>query len=262
MRTLLTILFLLPIICFSQPKLFVRDGFEASNWLNHWDAAELNSLSKAERSDSTTQTGRYSLRFEINKSGTSNVRSEIRTKVFPTMYMDLWTEFSLYIPNDFARDSVDETFMQYHEYPDFNLGEDYRSPPISLRIRKDSFICVILSAASAVNTNLTLDSNRTFNLGKVQKGAWMTWRIYTKFRYTNTGITKVWRNDTLVLDKTNYANYYNDQKGPYLKFGIYKPDWSSGNPSSVLTKRILFLDNITVGDKPIISKKIFQPWAD
>ncbi|MGN6438385.1 MAG: polysaccharide lyase [Agriterribacter sp.] len=245
-------------------KLFITDSFEASNWLNNWEGSEVPAGSFIERSDSFAVDGTYSLRFESNKNGTTNRRTEILAGVETSINIDRVYEFSLYIPNYYRRDSVDDTINQLHDYPDFSLGEDYRSPAISIRIRQDSFYCVILSAAAPVNTNLTLDSNRSFNLGPIFRGQWMRWKLRARLSYVNTGITQIWRNDTLVLDKTGYANYYNDIRGPYAKFGIYTPDWGSVNFSSVVTQKVLYFDNISitrlVAGREVFKKKLFQEW--
>jgi hypothetical protein len=51
-------------------------------------------------------------------------------------------------------------------------------------------------------------------------GQWYDFVINVKWSYGADGFLKIWKNGVLIMDRTG-GNCFNDDKGPFLKFGIY-----------------------------------------
>lgn len=177
------------------------------------------------------RSGRSSGRFELKKSDTStwpNVRSEIYMPSWG--HTEFWIGFSFYSPTVVTGDLNRHIWAQAHGTDDPG-GETARSPCFGLEVEADSFKCKIVWASKAIqnNGNNDKDGEKVFNLGKYTPGVWIDWVIHVKFSYTTTGVTEIWRDGVKVMDWQNQPNGYNDQIGPYWKFGIYKWPWQGGH---------------------------------
>jgi len=71
-------------------------------------------------------------------------------------------------------------------------------------------------------------------MGNIEKGKWTG--ISYKWSHKPDGLLEVWKDGKLVVRKTG-PNTYNDEKGPFLKMGIYKPHWKSKPKRSKTTKQ-------------------------
>ena len=102
-------------------------------------------------------------------------------------------------------------------------------------------------ADSAINTNATVSGIKYFDLGNFEVDVWTDWVFHIFFSYKNNGVIQVWKNDKLML---NYSgpNYYNDQKGPYFKIGIYKSQWMLKKSRSIVNQRVFFVDDVKISN--------------
>ncbi|MGN6491170.1 MAG: polysaccharide lyase [Agriterribacter sp.] len=227
-------------------KVYVKDSFEDSDLTLRWDNIEAIA-GAVTRSDSVQADGNYSARIDITKSGTSIVRAEfVQQTEYRMQGMKRWYTFSVYIPSNWIYDKIYEVIFQLHETPDWSLGEDWRSPPIALLVDSNQFRVDIRSASAPLNTNATIDSAVFIRIGDINRGQWTHFKVYAELAYDNTGVLRIWKNGSLVLNRDHHPNYYNDLIGPFAKFGIYKPDWGSVNSSSIVTRRILYYDNVSI----------------
>ena len=71
--------------------------------------------------------------------------------------------------------------------------------------------------------------------------------FHVKWSHKSDGLLEVWKDGKLVVRKTG-PNTYNDKRGPFLKMGIYKPQWKSKPELSKVTKRVIYFDEVRVGD--------------
>ena len=61
-------------------------------------------------------------------------------------------------------------------------------------------------------------------LGTIQKGVWNRVVLNFKTSYNSDGFYRVYINGNMDF---NYEGpiFFNDEAGPYIKFGLYKPSW-------------------------------------
>ncbi|WP_082886270.1 polysaccharide lyase [Flavisolibacter tropicus] len=232
-------------------SILLESKFENENAFSQW-SLEVCRKDAITVSKVVSRKGKYSLRFEFSKSDplqyNGYVRAELKQDFKTDETGENWYGFSHYLPKDFVADPVPEVIAQWHEIPDKQLGEDWRSPPISLEIKNDHYFIKVLWASNPVNTNRTKDGELFYDLGPVDKSKWTDWVFHIKFRYDSTGILEVWKNKEKVLFREG-PNSYNDQRFPYFKVGIYKWGWAGGGKRSPESTRILYFDEIRVGDR-------------
>lgn len=197
------------------------------------------------------KTGKKSLRFELNDTDSDvegGKRSEMIFRREETPNIERWYKFNTYFSSDYGIDSLPEIIAQWHEVPDWNLGESWRSPPVSLQIKDGFWYVVIIWASEKVNTYKSISGQKKIKIGKVETGSWDEWVFHIKFSYQNKGRIQLWRKGKLVLDY-NGPNYYNDEVGPYFKMGIYKWEWNSNNINRSIHKRVLYIDDVIIGNE-------------
>lgn len=200
-----------------------------------------------------SKTGINSLRFELNDTDSDvagGKRSEIifHQEKYPNI--DRWYKFNTYFSSDYGIDSIPEIIAQWHEIPDWDIGESWRSPPISLQTRNGFWYVVVLWASEKVNSNKSISGQKIFKIGKVKTANWDEWVFHIKFSYSKSGRIQLWRKDKLVLDY-NGPNYYNDEVGPYFKMGIYKWEWNSYDIKRTTHKRVLYVDDVIIGNENV-----------
>lgn len=228
-----------------------QSNFETADDLSRW-TKEVCRPDAITLSDKVARKGRYSARFEFKKEDALLYKGFVRAELKQNFSIDTtgenWYGFSNFFPDDYISDPFPEVVAQWHEVPDWDLGETWRSPPISLEIRNDHYYVKVMWASAPVNTNRTKDGEIYYDLGAVDKNIWNDWVFHIKFSYTSTGILEVWKNKTNVVTR-NGPNSYNDQHWPYFKLGIYKWAWSKGGAGSPEDERVLYVDEVRVGDR-------------
>ena len=135
----------------------------------------------------------------------------------------------------------------------FDEGEDWRSPPMAVRLAEDRWHISGHYAPQRINTNRNRKRSFSKTLGAVRKGAWTDWVFHIRWDYrekADGGRVEVWQQVDgegyeKVIDYTGPIGY-NDARGVYLKWGIYKYPWKreKGNQSP----RVHFYDEIKIGD--------------
>lgn len=248
-----TVISLLLINSTSALTLF-KETFESGK-LSDWGLEGAYSTS-IEVVTSPVRSGKSATKFTLNRTDplvAGNKRAEIKKKgKFANVGKEFWYGFSMYVPTYWETDALSsEILAQLHDQPDTDLGKTWRSPQVSLGIKGEQWYLrnrwdsepktIINSLNSKVNIN-------DFDLGLVKKGAWTDWVVHAKWSYGADGILEIWKDGVRVV-QYNGPNAYNDQKSPYWKFGVYKPDWKKPNyGGSVVTSRTIFLDNVKFGD--------------
>lgn len=194
--------------------------------------------------------GQPALRFELNKKDeavSNGKRSEIATPPEISPNVERYYSFSIFLPNDFETDTIPEIVAQWHAQPDFSSGETWRSPPIALSTRNGHWRLTIRWATDSVNTNKTVSGIKSVDLGAYEKNKWIDWQFHIKFSCKDDGLIEVWKNKASVFTRKG-PNYYNDKKGPFFKFGIYKWAWMNKNLSSAITRRVLYFSDVNIAD--------------
>lgn len=198
--------------------------------------------------EQTRIAGGSSAKFNFKKTDVTTyayVRAELH--LGSQSEAEQWFGFSTYLPSDFVTDPLPEIICQWHEIPDFDLGETWRSPPIGFGIENGNYYLKVLWAAAAVNTNASKDGERTVYLGAVTKSAWVDFAFHINFKYNSTGIIEIWKNK--VKWYTLYGpNSFNDIYYPYFKIGIYKWGWDGFAEFSPESERTLYHDEVRIGN--------------
>ncbi|WP_197088617.1 polysaccharide lyase [Rufibacter radiotolerans] len=207
-----------------------------------WDYA-LNYVSKP------VFRGKRAARFEIRKDQPlvqNGKRSEI-TVVGAVTNKHRWYSFAAYFPADgFVKDTEREVICQWHQRPDYHLGEKAASPATSLRVNKDRFVLDTGFNAEQVSTGVTEESRKKIDLGPVTKDTWHEFVFHFIHSYGPDGLVEVWHNGTKVVSQKG-GNMYNSAAMPKWKIGLYKAAFKTDK--STVTRRVIYLDNIRVGNE-------------
>lgn len=207
-----------------------------------------------QQSDSTARAGQFSARFELRKTDPlvfNGVRSEIHLGADPTLNVERWYGFSIFLPPTYRPDTEPEILAQWHETPDFDRGETWRSPPVALFSENGKWRLHILWATDTVNTNQTRSGEKYIELDTCKTGVWTDWVFHIKFSWQNDGLIDVYKNGSLFRSIEG-PNAYNDKHGTYFKLGIYKWVWMPKNipkSHSVVNQRVVYYDEVRVGNE-------------
>jgi hypothetical protein len=200
-------------------------------------------------------SGAKSARFELRDTDpmiSSGTRSEV-TIVKDAIKKEMWYSFAAFFPaDDFAMDSGDEIISQWHQAPDSHLGEDSQSPATHLVIKNDRFILDTGYNNKRISNEVIPESREKIDLGLVTKDRWHQFVFHFIHSYEADGLIEIWHNGKKILTHTG-GNMYNNEDMPKWKLGIYKWKWN-GHETTDTRKRVLYFDNIKVGDKQVSLK--------
>jgi len=222
---------------YSRDSYFVNDGFDNANvnTSQGWNGNEscVNNHSFIINQDYARE-GNYALRTQLlsgDCSVASGNRSEIKTVPIEANAA-YWYGFSIYVPAEntypvTANNSNWNIPVQWHDYPDFDIGEPYVSPSHAFEIINNTWYISIRNDSRRNTTSSPAVSNYT-SLGFVNRNQWTDWVVYINASYGKDGITTIWRNGYLVFNRTG-GNAYNDSIGTYFKAGIYRGPHASEN---------------------------------
>ena len=140
---------------------------------------------------------------------------------------DTWYSFSAYFPTDgYEFDSEREVINQWYQDG---------SPATSIRTQEDRFL---------LESGNTMDTREQYDLGPITKNTWHEFVLHFIHSYGSDGLIEIWHNGTKVLT-VNGGNMYDDVL-PKWKIGLYKAAFKTDN--SLVTKRVIYFDNIRVGN--------------
>ncbi|NID12290.1 polysaccharide lyase [Fibrivirga algicola] len=215
--------------------------------------AETCCAHSVQRSDSIRRAGTYSGRFELQKTDpiiANGSRSEVRYKPDSSLRVERWYGFSVFLPTDYKPDPDPEIIAQWHEVPDVQLGETWRSPPIALFSENGLWRLHVIWAKEPVNTNQTRSGDKFIELGAVEPGVWTDWVFHIRFSWLDDGLIEVYQQGRLLASFPG-PNAYNDKSGTYFKAGLYKWGWMPKNDrgGSTTTKRVVYFDEIRIGNE-------------
>lgn len=224
-------------------------AFEDASAFNGWSLETCRPTALTISHEVTPRKGNGMARFEFAKSDVTNYNGYVRAEIHRESPTDAehWYAFSNYLPTDFVSDPMAENIAQWHEVPDWDKGENWRSPPIALGIVNDRYYVKIMWAAAPVNTNNTKDGEKDVDLGPVDKGKWNDFVFHIKFSYTSSGILEIYKNKVKIFSLYG-PNSYNDEVYPYFKLGIYKWGWNGWASYSPESKRVLYMDEVRIGN--------------
>ncbi|WP_278381520.1 heparin lyase I family protein [Pseudoalteromonas distincta] len=127
------------------------------------------------------------------------------------------------------------SIFQIHSFPDLSLGERWRCPILSVEVYKgrlrifsrgDDKQVSLLKKGTCASSQNSISSRLILDNYGLEAGEKYKLNINGFFSYTKKGFLQVKINDVLQNEVVG-PNAFNDRRGPYLKFGIYKPtSWS------------------------------------
>lgn len=231
------------------------DSFE-NNLSNIWSKEMSNTSYSGALSTNYSVDGNYSYRIELHK-GDSLPRSEIKLNSEQPLEEHIY-KFNILLPKGTEEDykidpNSSEILAQWHNTPDQN--EPWTSPPLALRTKNGHYYLDRLwdDAQISSNTGIYRKGNyATYDLGSYEgdKGKFVEWKFHVKWGWlaSQKPILEVYKNGVKILDCSGKPNTTNDKKGVYMKLGIYKWEWGPSYTvtPSILTKRVVYYDNVTI----------------
>jgi len=199
--------------------------------------------------DPTNQVAKFELRKDDPEVGLGR-RSEVRASSDP-IGSERWYAFRVMLEPGYQNDPTSsEIVAQWHDVPDRNLGENYRNPPLSLVVRNGNWRVRSRWDSKPLTVDNTPEGSAIVWEGAYQSGVWTDWVFHVKWSSGTDGLVEVWKDGAKVGTQQGPSTY-NDQIGPYFKYGMYKSDWNSSvnpTPSIITTPRISYFDEVRVGD--------------
>ena len=196
--------------------------------------------------------GHSAVRFAVRRAPNS-FRSEISLPHEPG-FQERWYGDRIFVPQDWVVDpsrAVD-IVMQWHAIPG-NWKATFPNLEISIG-NTNWFIRQSYGSAQTkpTRTQKILDD-------PVQPGSWVVWVIHAKWSPRDDGLLQIWKDGKSVLDLkgTNVYATIGEEYTPYLKTGIYRPEWNLANPARqmafdketpVATNKVIYVTDVKIGN--------------
>jgi hypothetical protein len=162
-------------------------------------------------------------------------------------YEEYWFGFSLFLPRDYSV-NVGAIHFQVHGNPNSDVHEAHRNPMFALatgtRSRNWTMHVRGDPRRNITYVNRTYEWDTAVDLGPMRLGEWEHFVYHTKFSFAADGFVELWRNGkSFAVPDTGTA--YNDDEGPYFKFGIYEAGWGGKQglhppPADESTSTVIF----------------------
>jgi hypothetical protein len=169
-------------------------------------------------------------------------------------YEEYWFGFSLFLPSDYSV-GVGSIHFQVHGNPNADVHEAHRNPMFALLTDGPSGSWQMKargdSRRNITRANRTYEWDHTADLGPARPGEWEHFVYHTRYNFTGGGMIKLWRNGKKLVSLAETGTAYDDDKGPYFKFGIYAPSWGEmpSPPPANASTNILVIGGLKQGDK-------------
>lgn len=199
------------------------------------------------------RAGGHAVRFAVRRAPNS-FRSEIALPHEPG-FQERWYGERIFVPQDWIFDPTRgvDIVMQWHAIPG-NWRPTY--PNLEISIGNTHWI-VRQSYGSAqtkpTRTQKILDD-------PVKPGSWVAWVIHAKWSAGDDGLLQIWKDGKPVVDLKG-PNVYSTigvEYTPYLKTGIYRPEWNLTTPERqkafddekpVATNKVVYATDIKIGNE-------------
>ena len=140
------------------------------------------------------------------------------------------------------------SIFQVHSFPDLSLGEHWRCPIISVEVNRGKFRIFnrwddkqlsLLKRGTCASSQNSISGRLILDDFDLEEGRKYQFNISGYFSFSEKGFLKVSINN--ILQSESYGpNAFNDKRGPYFKFGIYKPTtWSDAKKYTYVYENIV-----------------------
>lgn len=163
---------------------------------------------------------------------------------FFEQHREYWVGASVFLPDDgsYEFDSQPDTLLQIHGLAD-DCDAGRRPPPGALKGEGGRWVWHVRWEPERCGERAPVGSELV-DMGAQERGRWTDFVMRFVFSHEADGITQIWRDGELVVDRVGTANHYDNDRGPYLKIGFYKPRWLV-DPTDV-TRRTAYYDAVRV----------------
>ncbi|MBU6953472.1 polysaccharide lyase [Hahella sp. HN01] len=175
--------------------------------------------------------GRYTAKFEIKegdifiKDGEKDgFRAELKDPIRARMNETYWYSFSMFIPRDFPVHKNRLVLGQWHAESDSEQEDSLgRSPVLSQRFVDGQFYIQSRHSDVKIQTTTETAKHKLYKTRPFTLGEWNDFVYQVHWSYKDDGLINVWLNGEQIVHYTG-PNAYNDDQGPYFKFGLYRDD--------------------------------------
>ncbi len=216
-----------------QPDALIRTGMNLYYYWNGFDKAS-NALAYAfTRSNVYKRAGDWSMRVELRRTdndvaGSKRAEARRASNDEPNL-KERWYGMSYFLPNDYIPDPAPELLTQWQSLKGI-------SPPLAIWTNNGRW-------------QIVQYGNVSTDLGVYETGKWTDYVVHVKWSLSNDGLIELWKNGVKVFTKTGPNSYPGYATGNYMKSGIYKWRWHSDPASSKTYVRIVYQDEIRIGNE-------------
>lgn len=202
--------------------------------------------------DAPDLPGKKAVRFSVVR-GPDIFRSELSLP-HEKGWNERWYGARMLIPKEWVRDPAApvDIVMQWHAIPG-----DFRAtfPNLAIAVGDDRWI-----VRQSFGDPKTTPTRRETKLeDRVQPGVWTAWVIHARWSPKDDGLVQIWKDGKVVADLKGPNTYgtIGVEYTPYMKTGIYHPEWHLENPGRkarfdaeqpVATRKIVYVTDLKIGD--------------
>ena len=253
-----------------RTEVLFSDDFTSGN-LDRWNLSEDDRYELASATPGSIDItdapgprgGGKAVQFTVERRPNS-FRSEISLPS-ESGFHERWYAERMFIPADWVANSEsgNDIVMQWHAIPG-NGRPTF--PNLDISIGGQSwFIKQSFGSPQAGPTRTTkkLDD-------PVKPGEWVAWVIHARWSPDDNGLLQIWKDGKLVLEKKG-ANVYTTigvEYTPYLKTGIYHPEWhldtdrkreAFAKAQPAATTRTIYISTVRVADQRANLESFLSP---
>lgn len=225
-----------PIVNLTWETGFFRQGYFINN-----DGSLCNppydSLVDNTRAHSGSRSARFRCRIDYN-----NCQGTPRTDMkFPDNLNYEWFDFWIYFDSSYLTpDPNPEVFFQLH-----HRSALVGPVPFGHQIVDGRFKIVQTYYPGGYDSlPVTVTTDLGSMAGDVNR--WVHFTYHVKFSLNNTGLITIWKDGNQVFNRVG-PNFNKGETSWYGKIGIYKWRWKTGNPTSTVSQRTWWLDDLKIG---------------
>ena len=175
--------------------------------------------------------GRKAVRFFVERAPDS-FRAEVSLP-HEDGFQERWYAGRILVPKEWVierHSKGNDIVMQWHAIP----GKGKATfPNLEISIGADAWF-----VRRSFGTALESPTRQSEKVASMQPGAWVSWVVHAKWSPREDGLVKIWKDGKVIYEKTG-PNVYGDigvEYTPYLKTGIYHPEWHLNKEA----KRVVF----------------------